>query len=156
MKSARLFALGLALTAFAGCKDRHHAPTSAGGVPIVQIPDDDPHLALAAAQAKKEWPTFLAAFKRPAGKRGFAVKTAFPTKGGGTEYMWVMVTSVDEQAVTGTLDDAPINDIGHKEGDTITVPARQVEDWVFMDGNTRVGGFSIDIMNQMSEEQKKK
>ena len=128
---------------------------SAGGIPMVETAQDDPRIAAATAEAKRRYSEFLAAYQNRAGKTGFAVKRAFPVRAGGTEAMWVLVTSMAGNNVTGTIDDQPMFNIGHKEGDSVTLSPDQVEDWVYMDHGQMVGGFSIPVLKAIEAEQKK-
>jgi uncharacterized protein YegJ (DUF2314 family) len=132
------------------CKDHDSSDN------IVEVPKDSPEIALATARAKQNWPQFVAAFKNPAGKGAFIVKTGFPIKTGGNEHMWIYVRSLEGNQIKGTLVDQPRGDIGHKEGDTITITVDQLEDWAFFEGQAMVGGFSVEYTNKLEKEQKDK
>src|SRR6185436_12321601 len=61
---------------------------------VVQLGADDPGLVAAAAEAKRRWPEFVAAFNEHRPGRKCAVKYAAPIKGGGDEQIWIMVTAL--------------------------------------------------------------
>ena len=61
---------------------------------VVQLGADDPGLVAAAAEAKRRWPEFVAAFNEHRPGRKCAVKYAAPIKGGGDEHIWIMVTAL--------------------------------------------------------------
>jgi uncharacterized protein YegJ (DUF2314 family) len=130
--------------------------TSAGGVPMVKASDGDPRIVAATTEAKRRWPEFVTAFEHPGGRKGFAVKHAFPTKDGSKEHMWVNLTAIHGNQIMGTLDDQPLADIGYKENDPVTLTVADVEDWVYVDSGKMVGGFSVAALETIEGEQKNK
>ena len=69
--------------------------TKTEGGNVVQLGADDPGLVAAAAEAKRRWPEFVAAFNEHRPGRKCSVKYAAPIKGGGDELIWIMVTALD-------------------------------------------------------------
>ena len=63
--------------------------TKTEGGNVVQLGADDPGLVAAAAEAKRRWPEFVAAFNEHRPGRKCAVKYAAPIKGGGDEQIWI-------------------------------------------------------------------
>jgi uncharacterized protein YegJ (DUF2314 family) len=120
-----------------GCKKK----TEGGNV--VQLGADDPGLVAAAAEARRRWPEFVAAFNEQRPGRKCAVKYSAPIKGGGDEHIWIMVTALGSGTISGTLGNAPVEDIGLKQGDAVTIQTDDVKDWLFTDGQSMTGGFSI-------------
>ncbi len=110
---------------------------------VVQLGADDPGLVAAAAEAKRRWPEFVAAFNEHRPGRKCAVKYAAPIKGGGDEQIWIMVTALGSGTISGTLGNAPVEDIGLNLGDAVTIQTGDVKDWLFTDGQSMTGGFSI-------------
>jgi uncharacterized protein YegJ (DUF2314 family) len=110
---------------------------------VVQLGADDPGLVAAAAEAQRRWPEFVAAFNEHRAGRKCAVKYAAPIKGGGDEQIWIMVTAVGSDTISGTLGNAPVEDIGLKLGDAVTIQTGDIKDWLFTDGQSMTGGFSI-------------
>jgi uncharacterized protein YegJ (DUF2314 family) len=122
----------------------------------VQAKADDPRLAAATAEAKRRWPEFVAAYKNRLGKSAFVVKHAFAPKDGGVEHMWMAVTGVGDNQVTGLLIDQAYGDIGHKEGDAITLAPGEIEDWGYTENGRRIGGFSQPVLEAIEAEQGRK
>ena len=117
--------------------------TKTEGGNVVQLGADDPGLVAAAAEAKRRWPEFVAAFNEHRPGRNCAVKYAAPIKGGGVEQIWIMVTTLGSGTISGTLGNAPVEDIGLNLGDAVTIQTGDVKDWLFTDGQSMTGGFSI-------------
>ena len=118
---------------------------------VVQLGADDPGLVAAAAEAKRRWPEFVAAFNERRPGRQCAVKYAAPIKGGGGEQIWITVTSLGDGTISGTLANAPVADIGLKRGDAVTIETDDVKDWLFIDGKSMTGGFSIATLRNAAD-----
>ena len=110
---------------------------------VVRLAGDDPGLVAAAAEARRRWPEFVAAFNENRPGRKTAVKYAAPIKGGGAEQIWIMVTALGSGTISGTLGNKPVEDIGLKQGDAVTIQTGDVRDWLITDGQSMTGGFSI-------------
>lgn len=124
----------------AACKKK----TEGGNV--VQLGGDDAGIVAAAAEAKRSWPEFVAAFNEHRPGRLCAVKYAVPIKGGGAEHIWIMVTALGSGTISGTLANDPVEDIGLKFGGAVTILTGDVEDWLFTDGQSMTGGVSISTL----------
>ena len=74
---------------------------------VVQLGADDPGLVAAAAEAKRRWPEFVAAFNEHRPGRKCAVKYAASINGGGNEHIWIMVTALGSGTISGTLGTLP-------------------------------------------------
>ncbi len=107
-------------------------------------PADDAELAAATAEAMARFPEFVRAFEQRDGW-GHAVKTPF-TERDEVEHMWVIVTSITETHVAGTLESEPQLIHGVRHGDEVTVAIDDIEDWLFMRGEEMVGGFSMAVL----------
>jgi uncharacterized protein YegJ (DUF2314 family) len=118
---------------------------------VVQLGADDPGLVAAAAEAKRRWPEFVAAFNEQRPGRKYAVKYSAPIKGGGDEHIWIMVTALGRGTISGTLGNNPTEDIGLKPGDAVTIQTGDVEDWLFTDGQAMTGGFSVATLRKAAE-----
>jgi uncharacterized protein YegJ (DUF2314 family) len=132
-----------------GCKKKIE------GGNVVRLGPDDPGLVAAAAEAKRRWPEFVAAFNERRPGRQCAVKYAAPIKGGGDERIWVMVTALGSGTISGTLANDPVEDIGLKLGDAVTIRTDDVEDWLFADGESRTGGFSVATLRNAAAERER-
>ena len=130
-----------------GCKKK----TEGGNV--VQLGADDPGLVAATAEARRRWPEFVAAFNEHRPGRKCAVKYSAPIKGGGDEHIWIMVTALDAGTISGTLGNAPVEDLGLKLGDRVTIKTDDVKDWLITDGQTMTGGFSIATLRNAAGKQ---
>ena len=90
----------------------------------------------------------MAAFRAQRADGGrYSAKYPFPTRGG-HEHIWLAVTAISDPQVTGRLDNDPDQDVGHKRGETVTVPSKDISDWLYEDSGTEklVGGFTIKVL----------
>jgi uncharacterized protein YegJ (DUF2314 family) len=122
---------------------------------VVQLGADDPGLVAAAAEARRRWPEFVAAFNEHRAGRKCAVKYAAPIKGGGAEQIWIMVTALGSDTISGTLANTPVADIGLKLGDAVTIPTGDIKDWLITDGQAMTGGFSVATLRNAADKGKR-
>jgi len=113
-----------------------------GSPPVAAIADNDPRLIAAVAEARRRWPEFVWAFEHRCAEQSFSVKAHF-IDGDSQEWMWVSVSSIVDGAINGSLGNAPVNVQNVREGDKVTLRASEIGDWVYNDGETLIGGYSI-------------
>src|SRR5262249_15615814 len=115
--------------------------------PIIHVPDDDQRMQHAVEEARQRWPRLVAAYEARAGEK-FCVKGKV-TRGGNTEFIWIMVTSLEGEQVYGELANDP-GDLGPlKLGSKVSVRVADLNDWCYIDpkGNL-AGGFTIEAVQQ--------
>ncbi len=83
--------------------------------------------------------------------QGFAVKVALATTDESLEHTWVEVERMDGQTIWGKLANEPHKISGKKLGDPVAVPIGDVEDWIYHDGKTMIGGFTSKILQARRE-----
>jgi uncharacterized protein YegJ (DUF2314 family) len=113
-----------------------------GTPPVNMFDDDDPRLRGAVVEARRRWPEFLQAFELRSPDQVFSVKAPF-TDGDHTEWMWVIVSSIDHETVEGVLGNTPVDVRNLRENDAVTVRTAEIGDWVYQRGEELVGGFSL-------------
>jgi uncharacterized protein YegJ (DUF2314 family) len=107
-------------------------------VPIIEVSPDDPLMKQAVEKARQKWPTFVAAFEANAGQK-FAVKAPI-TQAGNTEFIWIMVTSLEGDFVYGELGNDPGNLGRLKLGSKVSVRVTDVNDWGYIDSHGNLTG----------------
>lgn len=118
-------------------------------VPIIEVSADDPLMQQAVAQARQEWPKFVAAFEARAGDR-FSVKAPV-TAGGNTEFIWISVTSIEGDRVYGELGNEPANLGSLRLGSKVSVLVADLNDWCYVDPKEDlVGGFTVAAVHEAS------
>jgi uncharacterized protein YegJ (DUF2314 family) len=101
----------------------------------------------AVAQARSEWPRFVAAFEARAG-RNFAVKAPI-THADNTEFIWIEVTALEGDRVYGELGNDPGNLGSLKFGSKVSVPLADLNDWCYMDEEGKLtGGFTVEAVQK--------
>lgn len=114
----------------------------------VTMVDHDEELLAASAAAKKE---FLAMRKQFADGipdlDDLAVKAPFATTSGGTEWMWVSVTSWEGDTLRGVLDNEPHDVPSLQHGSKVEVRADAIFDYIYRKADgTQSGGKTVEIM----------
>jgi uncharacterized protein YegJ (DUF2314 family) len=101
---------------------------------------------VAVAEARRRWPEFVEAFTRPRpGQKSFAVKA--PVRDGDElEFAWIQVSRLDGDVIEGILDNEPVRLRNVKIGDTLRVTVGDLNDWIFVDGESLIGGFTLRIV----------
>lgn len=118
-------------------------------VPLIEVKEDDPVMLRAVKTAREEWPTFLAAFESRAGEN-FTVKAPV-TRDEITEFIWIIVSSIEGDRIYGTLGNDPANLGPLKLGSKVSVAIEDLNDWGFMNPNGEfVGGFTIEAIRRAS------
>lgn len=118
--------------------------TEPASLPVVRIDDDDPQMQAAVGEARQRWPEFLQAFNSGQGEN-FAVKAPV-SSGDRTEFIWIEVTSISAETISGTLGNDPANLPGLQLGSTVSVPLKDLNDWVYLTGEEMHGGFTMKVL----------
>lgn len=121
---------------------------SPGKVPVIEVGDDDPRLKAAEAEARRRWPEFVAAYQKRKSGQTFAVKFPFED-GDAREFMWVTVTAIDGDTVSGKIDNEPLSLRNVKLGSRVRVSAAKLNDWIIADANDMQGGFTIKVIQEI-------
>ena len=64
------------------------------------------------------------------------------------EYMWVEVLRIDGTQVHGRLANEPRGVPSLKMGDPVTVGIDELNDWLYIDGRNRFGGFTSAVFSR--------
>ena len=116
--------------------------------PVVEVAPDDPRMVAAVAEMRRRWPEFVNAFQAgSSGDKPFLVKARF-AEGDDGEFMWVSVQKIEGDSIIGRLENIPAALKAVKEGDTVTVRAEELNDWVCQISGETVGGFTLKVMEE--------
>lgn len=117
--------------------------------PVLGVDGADERMIEAVAEAKRRWPEFVAAFKENDDPEApFIVKAEF-RDGDAAEFMWVSVTRIDEDTIHGTLENTPNELTNVHAGQPVTVPLPDLNDWMYVDNEEPVGGFTLKVIQEM-------
>jgi uncharacterized protein YegJ (DUF2314 family) len=114
---------------------------------IVQIAADELQQSAAVAEARRRWPEFVAAFERRRDDQTFAVRAPFHV-GQDVKFMWMLVTGLENDTIYGVFDNDARNVKPFRAGDRVRVPVAELNDWLYLDGDEIVGGFSHQHSNE--------
>ena len=121
-------------------------------VPIVTVSEDDPDMVAAVEEAQRRWPEFVAAFEQrhDSGGENFSIKAPFGEENS-VEFMWVAVTAIENEVVYGELGNDPAAGT-LKIGDRVTVNTSDVNDWIYINNDDMVGGFTVKVLAERSRQ----
>jgi uncharacterized protein YegJ (DUF2314 family) len=122
---------------------------------VARIAVDDPMTAAAIVEARRTVGEFLRAYRaRAADQRDFRVKILVADKGL-VEQFWVAVQSATEESFTGTIGNNPGDITSIKYGDRVTVAAREISDWMYVERGVLRGGYSVRLMRDRLQPQER-
>ena len=143
------------LLAIGGCQQSGDA-NSGDMVFFAQSESDLSELRAVRDAARENLDEFITVLQDPApGQESFAVKARFTDAGPeerenamtNIEYMWVAVTSYQDGAFHGTLDNTPsVLDQQFDKGQAVEIKRDAIEDWLYLDRGQRKGGRSVDVL----------
>ncbi|HLF72323.1 MAG TPA: DUF2314 domain-containing protein [Dehalococcoidia bacterium] len=101
-------------------------------------------LAQATAEAQTSLEDFIAALQenRP-GRSGFAIMAPFASSGGGREHVWLAIHLYRDGAFYAEVTSDPVAASKIKAGQLFSVAEGQVTDWMYIEAERLVGGYSI-------------
>jgi uncharacterized protein YegJ (DUF2314 family) len=114
-------------------------------VPVILIDEDESKLRAATEEARRRWPEFVGAFHSRRDGQIFSVKAPF-RDGEEVEWMWVTVSEITEDAVEGSLGNAPVNLHNIRESDHVRLPISAIADWAYAVDKNLIGGFSLKVL----------
>ena len=150
--SLHALALGLMLTPLVGCggcggKDK------AKNDGVVVLDQADTEIAAARAQARQTVGQFLQVLAAPtATQTNFAIKVRFE-EGEQVEFMWLTELRLEQGMLLGRVNNQPTLLQNVRQGDTFSVSPMQIDDWMYVDNQQMIGGYSIAVLRKRQQEQ---
>lgn len=129
-----------------GCGDNRQAGTTVerdGEPPFQFIKPDDSKMNRAIAQARSSVRGFVRALQNPAANQSdFSVKVPVDT-GSGIEHMWLTSVRHQHGKFTGLINNEPVEGGKVKLGDEVTFGEQEISDWMYVENDKLVGGYTI-------------
>lgn len=117
------------------------------GSTFVGIPADDPEMKAAVDTARRRWPEFVASFD--AGREDALHFIKAPIReGDAAEFIWIQVTRIADDAIDGRLANSPRDLPTHKEGDPVSVPLDELNDWMILSDEGMTGAFTVEVIRR--------
>lgn len=140
--------LVVAIALMVGCSSREQ-------LPVVWVDDEDPSLQAATAQARKTVGEFIARLQKPAVPETYFSVKARIQEGDVVEHVWLSDVRLDGAKFVGTLDNDPERLANMKAGQTHAVASDQISDWMILENNKLIGGYTIRALrDQVPPEQR--
>ena len=153
MSRARIvtWVLGIA-GAFVGCTQgpaakREPVVLADSRPEVARIAVDDPLTAAGIVEARRTVGDFLKAYRaRGSAQRDFRIKMLVAERGL-VEQFWVRVDEASDDTFTGIVGNHPGDITGVKYGERVTVSARDISDWMYVENGVLRGGYSVRLMH---------
>ncbi len=125
---------------------------------VKNVSTDDVEMNAAIKRAQDTLPLFIRAFQSPTPtQKKFLIKAEFPYGGANdAEYIWLNNLSYEGNQFEGNVGNEPIYVLNIKLGDRVTVSTSRISDWMIIDDNRLLGGFTIHVLrNRMTDAERK-
>lgn len=143
-------------TLLLSCSIFSSAPAAERGN-VKNVVSDDAAMNAAIQRAQDTLPLFIKALQSPKPTQTyFSVKVRFPYDNAGSgEHMWLDDLSFAENQFEGVLANEPVYVHSLHMGDHVTVDISDVTDWMIIEDDHLLGGFTIHVLrNQMTERER--
>jgi uncharacterized protein YegJ (DUF2314 family) len=95
---------------------------------------------------EEDWRRLIPVIDRP------LIKARFESaRTGKSEHMWVEVMNFDGEIVVGELANEPSEVPELSQGDEVRVTVDDVSDWVYWQGDSTVGGFTLTVLERREQ-----
>lgn len=115
------------------------------GDEVMLVDPSDDRIAAAVAEARSRWPEFVEALGKGGDPELHIVKGPLGD-GHNVEYMWIAVERVADETIQGKLMSSPFKVRGMKQGDQVSLPVSELNDWAFFAESGPVGMFTEKIV----------
>ncbi len=138
-----------------GTKDGLVRTSSDGKSQIIMAQTGDARIAAATKEARRRLPEFVKALQNPTLAQRCLLKIPV-TDGKVTEFMWINEIKYDGSSFFGTFIDDAFDVSGpYKKGLQGACRATDISDWLYIDGDKQVGGFTTKILEELAAQNPK-
>ena len=154
----RRISCGLLLTSILISCSLVQEPLSDESGKIESVSPDDTEMNAAIREAQDTLPLFIEAFQSPTPTQThFLIKARFPYgNGSAAEHIWVADLSLTDNEFEGVLGNEPIYVRNLHLRDRVIIQKDGITDWMIIDDNRLLGGFTIFVIrNRMADDERK-
>ena len=72
------------------------------------------------------------------------------------EHMWLLHVDFDGRQLQGTLINSPQSLRSFHEGDQVTITGKQISDWMYVENQKLVGGYTLRVLRDTLPEDERK
>jgi len=113
---------------------------------IMSFEDDDKEMNSAMEEARKNVETFIVAVSSPKmAQSHHSVKVGFRDEHG-NEYIWLNDVRYRDGVFIGTIGNIPQTVRSVHFGDPVTVSAEKIADWMYLESQKLIGGYTMRVM----------
>jgi uncharacterized protein YegJ (DUF2314 family) len=122
---------------------------------IMSFEPEDAEMNSAMEKARADLAPFLKALSQPSSTRDhLAIKVGF-SDDYGNEYLWLSDVRYQDGIFRGTVSNQPETVKSTYYGASVSVPAQQIADWMFIENGRLVGGYTMRVMRgRLSNEER--
>ncbi len=141
---------------FCGCDQKGEKIVKRPGLSdVAQTKRNDPKMAEAIELARATSGEFLAALKSPGpAQSGFSIKVKV-VEGNEIEHIWLNHVTFDGEKLHGSINNVPLKLQKTKFGDAVVVAPQELSDWMFLEGRSLRGGYTLRVVrNGLNESER--
>jgi uncharacterized protein YegJ (DUF2314 family) len=110
----------------------------------IKVPNADPEMEEAKAQARATLPRFWEALAKPSdGEDGFALKVGLPYGANSTEHIWVGDIERKDGKIFGLISNRPRDVKTVRQGQRIEIAEDRISDWMYVRAGKWVGNYTM-------------
>ena len=147
MRLQAIFVLILTIALVPGCEKKSTSPPrTSGGLPVVDVQEDDADMTAAIEKARNTVDKFVTAMENPTPQQdGFSIKLLVE-EGPKGEPMWLSPVRLEGDEFVGVLNNEPLELKNVKIGDELRVPKSEISDWMYLDGGKMAGAYTLRVL----------
>ena len=124
---------------------------------VHMVSDEDPEMNSAMEQARESVTTFITSLQNPGQNQTYFSVKAKIVDGEHTEHIWLYDVTYDGNQFLGKIGNRPLNVKNVSLGDEIALVPAEISDWMIVEDNKLVGGYTLRVLrNRLSGEERKK
>ena len=137
-------------------RETGHVVSRDGDPAVHMVSGEDPDMNSAIQKARSTVDTFIASLQNPAQNQTYFSVKAQIVDGVHNEHMWLYDVSFDGNQFQGKIGNNPLNVTNVSLGDDFVLKPSEISDWMIIEDNRLVGGYTIHALrNRLSGEKRK-
>lgn len=149
MRKLSAFILAVCLTGPIACG----GPRSNG---VYSVADDDGAMEEAMSTARSTIGTFVERINRPPATQSAASLKVRFEEHGNVEHIWLADVGHKDGVFTGSVANDPVHITSVKAGDRVSIPLARVTDWMAIDNNELIGGYTVRLLRDRASGEERK
>ena len=137
-------------------RETGHVVAREGEPAVHMVSGEDPEMNSAIQQARSSVDTFITSLQNPAQNQTYFSVKAQIVDGVHSEHIWLYDVSFDGKQFQGKIGNNPLNVKNVSLGDDMRLEPSKISDWMIVEDNTLVGGYTIRVIRERLPQEERK